>query len=113
LPGFAKAFAVAFDSGFEDFGFSAAGVARLLREDFVKRFASFAEFMLMAIWLSLASTTASCAATDTSPAIGQGEREGRSAYLGTALQLLHHAPFGAEVERNVEQFTGYFGRSRQ
>src|SRR6516165_9450158 len=78
LPGFAKAFAVAFDCGFEDFGFSAAGVARLLREDFVKRFASFAEFLLMAIWPSLVSTTASCAATGTSPPIGQGEREGGS-----------------------------------
>jgi len=31
LPGFAKAFAVGFDPGFEDFGFSAAVVACPLR----------------------------------------------------------------------------------
>src|SRR6516165_144919 len=50
LPGFAKAFAVTFDSGFEDFGFSAVVVACLLREDFVIGFAAFFDvFLLMAI----------------------------------------------------------------
>src|SRR6516162_415245 len=49
LPGFAKAFAVAFDCGFDDFGFSAAVVACLLRADFVTRFAFFDVVPLMAI----------------------------------------------------------------
>src|SRR5215831_21299721 len=49
LTGFAEAFAVAFDSGFGDFGFSAAVVACLLRADFVMRFAFFDVFLLMAI----------------------------------------------------------------
>src|SRR6516162_9101154 len=48
LPGFAKAFAVAFDSGFEDFGFSAAVVACPLRADF-ERFAFLDVILLMAI----------------------------------------------------------------
>jgi hypothetical protein len=42
----------------------------------VRRFA-FDVFPLMAISPSLVSTTASSAATDTSPALGQGEREAR------------------------------------
>ena len=54
LPGFAKALAAGFDSGFEDFGFSAAVVACLLRADFVRRFAFFDVFLLMGhIWPSL------------------------------------------------------------
>ena len=53
MTGFAKAFAVAFDSGFGDFGFSAAVVACALRADFVKRFAFLDVFLLMAIWPSL------------------------------------------------------------
>src|ERR1700739_374318 len=80
LPGFAKALAAAFNSGFEDFGLSAAVVACLPREDFVKRFAIDA-FLLMAISPSLMSTTASSAATDTSPAPGL-LREGAKNMVG-------------------------------
>src|SRR4029077_15698307 len=57
---------------------------------------------------SLMSTTASCAATDTSPAIGQGYRKRRGA-VQWPLAATTHAPFGAEVERNVEQSYGSFG----
>src|SRR5713101_6845290 len=55
----------------------------LISRDFlVIRFADFELVLLVAIWLSLMSTTASCAATDTTPPIqGRGERGGQPAAI--------------------------------
>jgi hypothetical protein len=47
-----------------------------VREDLRAVFAGFGFASLVAIWLSVRSTTASCAATDTTPPIGgRGERQ--------------------------------------
>src|SRR5260370_23393466 len=46
----------------------------------VVRFADFGLRLLVPIWISLLSTTASCAATDTSPAIARGGRRTEKVY---------------------------------
>src|SRR5438876_1177862 len=52
---------------------------RAARGGLVPRFADLDFGLLVAIWLSLMSATASCAATDTSPAIRRSVRERRAA----------------------------------
>src|SRR5260221_10832913 len=61
-------------------GFDRAGPLLLaacftVRDDLRAVFADFDFDLLVAIWLSFGSTTASCAATDTAPAIGAGREE--------------------------------------
>src|SRR6266478_3195365 len=63
-------------------GFDRAGTLLLagrftLRDDLRAVFADFDFDLLVAIWFSLGSTTASCAATDPTPPIGRAGRERR------------------------------------
>src|SRR6202158_1208054 len=62
-------------------GFDRAGTLLLagcftVRDDLRAVFADFDFELLVAIWLSTGSTTASCAGTDTAPPIGAGRAEG-------------------------------------
>jgi hypothetical protein len=59
-----------------------------VRDDLRTVFADFDFDLLVAIWLSLGSTTASCAGTDTAPPIGAGREEGgsRSLFAGEPIQ---------------------------
>src|SRR4029077_20675822 len=64
----------------------------------VPRFATLDFDLLVAIWLSLMSTTASRAATDTSPAIWRGEQENRGLKRTRtcSISMAHHAAVGRE-----------------
>src|SRR6516165_7969189 len=76
---FKAACAAAFGFGLGPVVFTGRAVlgARLIpRDGFAVRFANFDFCLLVAIRLSLVSTTASRAATATSPAIRQGNRRG-------------------------------------
>jgi len=57
----------------------------VVRDCLVVRFADFGLRLLVAIWLSLLSRTASCAATDTSPAIARGGRRTEGVYARDSL----------------------------
>jgi|SRR6516165_1335745 len=86
--------------------------ARLIpRVFFAVRFANFDFCLLVAIQPSLVSTTASRAATVTSPAIRQGNRRGEARRHG-ALRPTTHAPLDAEVQRIHEQSCGSFAGCR-
>src|SRR6266446_2524305 len=99
------------------------------------RFAALDLDLLVAIWLSLMSTTASRAATDTSPTIQRGEQENRGLKLARSCSILMahhetvrpaawrwvdvaskrattHALSGAEVERILSNLVALFAPRR-
>jgi hypothetical protein len=73
--------------GFDRAGTLLLAVCFTVRDDLRAVFADFDFDLLVAIWLSFGSTTASCAGTDTAPPIGgRGERRMETLFARQAIQ---------------------------